>query len=121
MKIIQKYINQYYIAVATEINGKPTKNPNDNYLIGKGKSETYRHSDDKIAIYFPSGVSTSNVVIPKLESINVHMTLHIDCDEQVYLFNESDLHKVHSIVKFQIKGKNNQIINDKGFVVDKKK
>lgn len=121
MKIIHKYINQYYIATAIDTNGKRTKNPNDNFLIGKGKSETSRFSDNKIAIYFPSGVSTSNVVIPKLEAINVHMTLHIDCDEQVFIFDESDIHKVHSVLKFQIKGKNNQIINDKGFVVEKVK
>jgi len=57
-------------------------------------------------IYFPSGQSTSKIVLPLLAELGVEMKLHIDAqNEQVYLFDEKDIHIVHKILKFQIKGK----------------
>lgn len=88
---------------------KPTKNLNDNYLLGKSQTEIYRF-DDKgtLAIYFPKGQSTTNVVLPQFDELSVKYKLHIDCEEKVYLVSEDDIHKIHSVLKFQIKGKNDQ-------------
>jgi len=89
---------------------KPTKNESDNYLLGKSQTETYRY-DDKgtLAIYFPKGKSTTNIVLPQFDELGIKYTLHIDCEEKVYLVDEKDIDKIHSVLHFQIKGKNEQL------------
>jgi len=69
-----------------------------------------------MAIYMPKGTSTSSAVIPKLELVGVTLTPKILCDEEVWLFPEDQIHNVHKVIKFGIKGKNNQIINSRGFI-----
>lgn len=88
-------------------NGKITPNKDDTYLLGKAKCEVSRFDDSILAIYFPSGVATTNKVLPLLEELGVNMKLYLDCDgESVYHFPEDQLHIVHEILKFQTKGKN---------------
>lgn len=68
----------------------------------------YRYDDNILAIYFISNRTTTNV-LPKLQDLGIQLTLFVEGDfESVYLFPEKDLSKVHSILKFQIKGKNIQ-------------
>lgn len=50
--------------------------------------------------------------MPKFEEENIKVWNRISCDaceEAVLLFNEKDIHKVHGILKFMIKGKNEQL------------
>ena len=51
----------------------------------------------------------------KFEQAGIKVTPFILCDESVLHFEESDIHKVHKILKFMIKGKNEQakILRDK--------
>jgi len=68
----------------------------------------------------PKGTSTSKTVIPKLESVGVTLTSKILCDEEIWLFPEDQIHNVHKVIKFGIKGKNSQKLNSKGFIVNDK-
>jgi len=48
----------------------------------------------------------------KCEEENIKVWEYISndtCTEAVIRFNESDIHKVHKILRFQIKGKNEQL------------
>jgi hypothetical protein len=70
----------------------------------------------------PKGKSTSNSIIPKLEDIGVTLTPKLLVDEEVWLFPELDIHKVHKVLKFGINGKNDQAINPKtGLITTKDK
>jgi hypothetical protein len=70
----------------------------------------------------PKGKSTSNSIIPKLEDLGVTLTPKIICDEEIWLFPESEIHKIHKILKFGINGKNEQAINPKtGLISTKEK
>jgi len=54
--------------------------------------------------------NSSNNVIPQLENLEVKLKLLTEGDqESIYLANESDIEKIHSIVRFMIKGKNDQL------------
>jgi len=105
---LYKYIGVYRLFSPVCLDtGKITTNENDTYLLGKAKLECYRYDDTILAIYFPSGVSTTNKVLPLLEELGVEMTLLHDCDgESVYLISEDMIHIVHKVLKFQVKGKN---------------
>jgi len=93
-------------------------------LKGRYNSQIYRYSDNPptIAIYLPSGASSVNTLLPKFEEANIKVWNIISGDvseDAIIAYNECDMHKVHKIMKFMIKGKNNQIIKN-GYVVDKK-
>jgi len=68
----------------------------------------------------PKGKSTSNSILPKLEAIGVILTPKILVDEEVWLFPETDIHKVHKVLKFGIVGKNDQVINPKNGLITTK-
>jgi len=54
--------------------------------------------------------NSSNNLIPQLESLGVKLdNLVMGDQESIYIFKEVDLHKIHSVVKFMIKGKNEQL------------
>ena len=105
-KIILKYIGKYRIFAPIDYNtGKTTSNEFDNYLLGKAKCECYRYDDTTLAIYFPSGMSTTNKVLPLLKELGVEMTLFLDCEgESVFHMSESMIHIAHKVLKFQTKG-----------------
>lgn len=78
------------------------------YLLGKHKIQVYRYDEDTLCIYFQSGQTVNNI-IPQLEKLNIKLDLFVRGDtEFIYFFDEKELSKVHSVVKFQIKGKNIQ-------------
>lgn len=109
IKII-KYIGTYTIFYEQDLStNKPSKNESDNYLLGKSDSQCYRYDSNKLCLYFPKGLSTTNVVLPKFDELGIEYKIHIDCEEKVYLINESDIHKVHEVLKFKIVGKNQQL------------
>ena len=86
---------------------KPSANEDATYLIGKAKLECSRYNDTTLSIYFPSGVSTTNKILPLLEELGVKMELYLDLDgESVYLMPEDQIHIAHKVLKFQTKGKN---------------
>lgn len=95
-------------------------NEYDNFIRAKSNSQVYRHSypvsdnlsENLLALYLPSGKSTSNVVIPKLNALGVDINLSTECDtEEVWLFKESDIHKVNEVMNFLTKGRNEQLKN----------
>jgi len=52
----------------------------------------------------------------KCEEENIKVLEYISsdtCTEAILRFNESDIHKVHKILRFQIKGKNQQLLDHK--------
>lgn len=86
--------------------GKPSDNDDDVFLKGKYKTEVYRYDNKNLALYFVAK-QTLNNVLPQLEKLKVKLTLLVGGDyETVCLFAEKDIHKIHSVLKFQIKGKN---------------
>lgn len=105
---MHKYIGQYRVFAPIDYNtGKTTSNENDTYLLGTSKCECYRYNESTLAIYFPSGVSTTNRLIPLLEELSVNITIFLDCEgESVWHFPEEQIYIVHKILKFQVKGKN---------------
>lgn len=107
VKKIKKYIGTYRVFHEIDINGKITKNEDATYLLGKSKSECYRYDKTKLAIYFPKGKSTANTVLPLFDKLGIKYTLYIEGDyELVYLVEESQIDKIHSILKFKTQGKN---------------
>lgn len=107
MKIIRKYIGTYRVFAPLDYNtGKTTSNEWDNYILGKYHIECYRYDKNTLSVYFPSGRSSTNIVLPQFDKLNIKYKLHIDGDyESIYLISEKDLTKIHSILKFQTKGK----------------
>ncbi len=106
---INKYIGTYRVfAPIDKTTGKSTTNEFDTYLkASKYKIECYRQNDDQLALYFPSGLNSTKIILPEFKNNNIAYTLHIDGEyEKVYLIFEKDLDKVHNILKFQTKGRN---------------
>lgn len=103
---INKYIGKYRVFAPLILDtGKSTPNLDDTYLKGKAGTEVYVHEGSTLAIYFPKGKSTANTVLPKFDELGIEYELYIDGElESIYLINEKDLHKAHSILKFQTKG-----------------
>lgn len=82
-------------------------NEDDTYLKGKYHTEIYRENNDQLAIYFPSGISSTNKVLPEFDRLGIMYNLHIDAEiEKVYTFPENQLDLVHSVLNLQVKGKN---------------
>lgn len=104
---MQKYIGRFRVfAPVDERTGKTTTNEFDNYLKAtRYKIEVYREDNKQLAIYFPTGVSGTNIILPELDEAGIEYKLHIDGDyEKIYLVQEQDINKIHSILKFQTKG-----------------
>ena len=98
--------------------GTVSKNEYDNFIRGKAHSQVYRYSypvsDDLskniLCLYLPSGKSTSNIVIPKLQELGVDIQLVLNFDtEEIWQFTEDQIHKVNEIMSFKTKGKNQQL------------
>ena len=110
-KEILKYTGVYTIFHQENSDGKPSKNKDDNYLKGHYNTEIYRHDSSTLSIYFPTG-SSSKSFMSKCEEENIKVWEYISsdtCTEAVLRVEESDIHKVHKILRFQIKGKNEQL------------
>ena len=111
MKRILKYIGTYFIYHTLNSDNTKSKNKDDNYLKGHYNTEIYRHDSSTLSIYFPTG-SSSKSFISKCEQDNIKVWEYISsdtCTEAVLRVEESDIHKVHKILRFQIKGKNEQL------------
>lgn len=98
--------------------GTPSSNEYDNFLRAKSNSQIYRYSypisdndsENLLALYLPSGKSTSNIIIPKLQELGVDINLFIESDtEEIWLFKEDQIHIVNEVMHFQIKGRNEQL------------
>lgn len=110
MKTINKYIGTYRVFQEIDLTTKkPSSNSDDTYLKGKYNTQIYRWDKNKLCIYFPSGRSATNIILPLFKEAEIKYKLHINCDtECVYMVSESDIDKIHSILKFNTKGKNIQ-------------
>ena len=98
----------------------PSSNIDDNYIRAKAHSQIYRYSypisenlsENILAMYLPSGKSTSNIVIPKIKELGVEINPFIETDnEEIWHFKEIDIHKVNEVMGFLTKGKNEQLKN----------
>lgn len=104
-----KYVGKFRVVAPLDMKSdipKITSNKNDTYLLGKYHTQVYRWDENILCIYFPSGVSSTNIVIPQFNQEGIEYELYIDGDyESIYKVKETDLDKIHSILHFQIKGK----------------
>lgn len=104
---MDKYVGVYRVLHEIDVNGNVTKNEDATYLLGKYHIECYRYNENTLALYFPSGKNATNIILPQFDNLGIIYKLHIDGDyESIYLVSEKDLDKIHSVVKFQTKGKN---------------
>ena len=110
MRNINKYIGIYRVFAEVDlITKKASTNLDDTYLKGRYKCQVYRYDNNNLCIYFPSGTSSTNIVLPQFDENDIKYKLYIDCEsESVYIVSEKDIDKIHFILKFQIKGKNIQ-------------
>jgi len=111
VKRILKYTGTYFVYHTLNTDNTKSKNKDDNYLKGHYNTEIYRHDQSTLSIYFPTG-SSSKSFISKCEEENIKVWEYVSsdtCTEAVIRFNESDIHKVHKLLRFQIKGKNEQL------------
>lgn len=109
---MHNYIGTYTIFYQANSDGSKSKNLDDNFLKGRYNSEIYRQDSSTLAILLPSGSSSVNTLLPKFKELNIEVWDIISgdvCEEAILAFNETDIHKVHSIMKFMIKGKNEQL------------
>ncbi len=109
MSFINKYVGTYRVFQNIDLTtGKASENEYDTYLKGKYNTQVYRYDKNTLALYF-AATNTVNKILPVLKDLGVQLKLFVQGDfESVYLFPEQDLSKVHSILKFQTKGKNIQ-------------
>ena len=104
-------MGQYTIFYTLNSDGSPSKNLDDNYLKSK-TNQIYRYSDTTLAILLTSGSASVKSLLPKFEEQDIKVWNIISgevCMEAVLGINECDIHKVHKIMKFMIKGKNEQL------------
>ena len=98
---MQKYVNTYRVFLQKDLQGKPSKNIHDTYLITKNKNYIYRYSKTTLAILFTS-TNSKNIYLPLLEKENIKLKEFISSDmESIYHFTESDLSKLATIMKIQ--------------------
>ena len=98
---MQKFINTYRVFLQKDLQGKPSKNIHDTYLITKNKNYIYRYSKTTLAILFTS-TNSKNIYFPLLEKENIKLKEFISSDlESIYHFPESDLPIVATIMKIQ--------------------
>ena len=102
------YIGIYRVFPAILTNGELSPNREDTYLLGKHKIQIYRWNKNTLCVYFASN-NTVNNILPQLQEKGVQLELYLQGDvESVYKVKESDIHKLHEVIRFQIKGKNIQ-------------
>jgi hypothetical protein len=103
-----KYVTKFRVlAPIDQRTNKITSNKSDTYLLGKYNIQVYRWNKNTLCIYFPSGNSATNIILPLLDQIGVTYKLYLDADgESIYKVKESDIDKLHSVIHFQTKGKN---------------
>lgn len=116
MNFINRYIGTYTLFYEKLLTGEiiideeldePEKRTS--YLQGKYGIQVYRYNKDKLGIMFLT-TNSSNSIIPKLNDLGVQLTpLAVGDQESIYLFDEKHVHQIHSIVRFVIKGKNEQL------------
>lgn len=105
---MNKYIGTYRVFPTLLLNGELSPNREDTYLLGRHKIQVYRWDKNTLCIYFASNQTVNNV-LPKAKEMGIKLELYLQGDlESVYKFKEADIHKLHEIVRFQIKGKNIQ-------------
>jgi len=98
---LQKFINTYRVFLQKDLQGKPSKNIHDTYLITKNKNYIYRYSKTTLAILFTS-TNSKNIYLPLLEKENIKLKEFVSSDlESIYHFPESDLPQVATIMKIQ--------------------
>lgn len=109
--IINKYIGEYTIFYENDLStNKQSLNKDDCYLKARYNIECYRYDKSTLALYFPSGNSTANTILPKLNKNKIKYSLNIHGEyEHVYHVSEKDIDKLHTILKFTIRGKNDQL------------
>ena len=97
---MQKFINTYRVFLQKDLQGNPSKNIHDTYLITKNKNYIYRYSKTTLAIYFTSN-NSKNIYLPLLEK-EIKLKEFISSDlESIYHFPESYLSIVAKIMKIQ--------------------
>jgi len=104
---ILKYVGKYRVmGQLDQRTNKISINKDDTYILGRHNIQVYRWNKNILCVYFPSGLSTTNLILPQFDEAGIDYKLYIDGDkEKVYKVKESDIDKIHSIVHFQIKGK----------------
>lgn len=102
------YVGTYRVFAPLDLStNKVTTNTYDTYLLGKYQIQCYRIKGKTLALYLPTGKNSANIILPQFDLLGIKYELHIEGDyELVYTFNEKDIEGVHSVVKFQTKGKN---------------
>ena len=113
VKIINKYIGIYRVFPTILTNGELSPNREDTYLLGKHKIQVYRWNKNTLCVYFTSNQTVNNI-LPQLQEKGVQLELYLQGDtESVYKVKESDIHRLHEVIRFQIKGKNIQAKSNK--------
>ena len=80
----------------------------------------YRFSENKLAIMFIT-TNSSNTIISKLNELGIQLeSLVIGDQESIYKVDEKHLEKIHNIVRFTIRGKNEQLKEYKKLVKQNK-
>lgn len=106
--VINKYLGVYRVFPTILTNGELSPNREDTYLLGKYKIQVYRWNKNTLCVYFASNQTVNNI-LPQLQEKGVQLELYLQGDtESVYKVKESDIHKLHEVIRFQIKGKNIQ-------------
>ena len=102
-----KYKGTYRVYLPKLDNGNTTPNEEDTYLKCKGNKATlHRYNEDTLKIFFTS-TGYANNRVKELTETGVQLTLYQDCDgESTYLFPESDLSKVVTILTPSTSGAN---------------
>ena len=115
---MQKYLGIYTLFYEKDILSQKTiidkhTKKNNIYLKGKYNIEIYRYDKSKLSIFFPS-TQTSNNIVPQLESKGLKLNLLCEGDsESIYICDEKSIDVLHECVKLQIKGKLEQLKENK--------
>lgn len=103
-----KYRGTYRVFMPIDYStGYSTENEDDTYIkCPQSKARIYRWNEDTLAVEFTS-IRMANNRSKELEKKGVKLILRQEGDfERIYLFSESDIHKVAEILKPITKGKN---------------
>lgn len=88
------------------LNGKPSKNKDDTYILCRGGHHIYRLDKNNLVLMLVSS-NAKNKVVTELIDLGVKLKNEIDGDfEGTYIFPSSQLDIVAQHLKAQTKGKN---------------
>lgn len=105
MLYIKKFVGQYRVFLQKYLNGKPSKNQYDTYLLHK-TGQIYRYSENTLALFLNS-TQSKNKYIPILDENNIKYKEFISGEsEYIFHFPEKQLPTVAKIVNVQRKFKN---------------